>query len=210
MLLLVSDVDQGDGDLGVLPQFPASVSVPNCQIQVDFKSRRRLLDVAGGTGGLSVALTEAIPNLQSTVIDLQEVTPTTRRYVEEAGASERVTVKSGNVVAGPIEGSYDVAVVSSFMPVISKDEARQVLINLGPAIEPGGVVYLTDGGTIDDSRFSPASVAQSSLFFINAFDNGSPKTESERRLWLEEAGFENIQRLPFPDGGTIMVAYKRG
>ncbi len=38
--------------------------------------------------------------------------------------------------------------------------------------------------------------------------DGGPKTESDRRRWLEEAGFENIQRVPFPEGGSIIVAQK--
>ena len=51
-----------------------------------------------------------------------------------------------------------------------------------------------------------SEIVQSSLFFINAFDNGCPKTESERRIWLEEAGFQDIKRLPFPEGGSIIIA----
>ena len=176
----------------------------------DFTKHRRLLDVAGGTGGLAAALTTACPELHATVIDLPEVTPTTQRYVDEAGAGDRVTVLAGNVVSGPIVGTYDVAVVSNFLPVLSREDARQVLVNLGRVIEPGGVIYLADQGTIDDTRFSPAGIAQSSLFFINAFDNGCPKTESERRAWLEEAGFQEIKRLPFPEGGSIMVAEMPG
>ena len=176
----------------------------------DFTQHRRLLDVAGGTGGLAVALTTACPNLYATVIDLPEVIPTTQGYIDEAGAGDRVTVLAGNVVTGPIEGTYDVAVVSNFLPVLSREEARQTLVNLGRVIEPGGVIYVTDRGTLDDSRFSPADIAQSSLFFINAFDNGCPKTESERRAWLEEAGFQEIKRLPFPEGGSIMVAEMPG
>jgi len=174
----------------------------------DFTRHRRLLDVAGGTGGLAIALTSACPDLHATVIDLPEVIPTTRRYVDEAGVADRVTVLAGNVVTGQIVGTYDVAVVSNFLPVLSREDARHALVNLGLVVEPGGVLYLTDRGTIDDSRISPEEIVQSSLFFINAFDNGCPKTESERRTWLEEAGFKDIKRMPFPEGGTIMVAEK--
>ena len=115
---------------------------------------------------------------------------------------------SADVVAGPLEGSYDVAVVSAFLPVISSESAKRALINVGAVMEPGGAIYLADGGTVDDSKTSPPDIALNSLFFINAFDEGGPKTESDRRRWLEEAGFEDVQRLPFPEGGSIMVARK--
>ena len=180
----------------------------NLAARFDFSDRRRLLDVAGGTGGLSVALTAACPNLSATVVDLPSVTPTTRRYVDAAGAGDRVKVVSADVVAGPLEGSYDVAVVSAFLPVISSESAKRALINVGAVMEPGGAIYLADGGTVDDSKTSPPDIALNSLFFINAFDEGGPKTESDRRRWLEEAGFEDVQRLPFPEGGSIMVARK--
>ena len=113
------------------------------------------------------------------------------------------------MVTGPLEGSYDVAVVGSFLPVISEEGARRALLNVGAVMEPGGDIYVQDGGTVDDSKTSPPAVALNSLFFINAFDEGGPKTEGDRRRWLEEAGFEGVQRLPFPEGGSIMVARKR-
>ena len=43
----------------------------------DFSSYRTLLDVGGGSGGLSIALTEAHPNLKATVVELARVTPVT-------------------------------------------------------------------------------------------------------------------------------------
>ena len=115
---------------------------------------------------------------------------------------------AGNIVEEQIVGTYDAAVVSNFLPVLSKEDARRALVNLGLVVEPGGVIYVTDQGTIDDSRIAPEGIVQNSLVFINAFDHGCPKTESERRTWLEEAGFQNIMRMPFPEGGTIMVAEK--
>lgn len=180
----------------------------NLATRFDFSDRRRLLDVAGGTGGLSVALIGACPDLMATIVDLPSVTPTTHKYVDAAGAGDRVKVISADVVAGPIQGTYDVAVVSRFLPVISGESARLALINIGAVMEPGGVIYVADVGTVDDAKTSPPAVAQSSLFFINAFDEGGPKTEGERRQWLEEAGFEDIDRVPFPEGGSIMVARK--
>ncbi|MCH8062402.1 MAG: methyltransferase domain-containing protein [Chloroflexi bacterium] len=176
----------------------------------DFSDRRRLLDVAGGTGGLAIALTAAYPNLSATVVDLPSVTPTTQRYVDAADAGGRVKIVSADVIAGPLEGSYDVAVVGAFLPVISVADARRALMNVGAVMEPGGDIYISDTGTVDDYKTSPPEIALSSLYFVNAFDEGGPKTESDRRRWLEEAGFENIQRLPFPEGGSIMVARKSG
>ena len=64
--------------------------------QYDFSSGRRLLDVAGGTGG--VAIVQACPHLRATVVDLPSVTPFTQRLVEEAGVADRVELVSADVV----------------------------------------------------------------------------------------------------------------
>jgi hypothetical protein len=70
----------------------------------DFSSSRTLLDVGGGSGGLAIALTEACPHLQATVVDLPTVTPITQRFVAEAGAAARVQVLAADVVQGPLTG----------------------------------------------------------------------------------------------------------
>lgn len=47
-----------------------------------------------------------------------------------------------------------------------------------------------------------------SLFFLNVFDNGGPRTESEMRSWLTAAGFKNIERFPRDSWSGLMVAEK--
>lgn len=37
----------------------------------DFAGRRQLADVGGGSGGLAIAMTEAVPDLHATVVDLR-------------------------------------------------------------------------------------------------------------------------------------------
>ncbi len=64
----------------------------------DFSPYRSLLDVGGGTGGLSIALTEAFPHLKATVADLPTVTDITRRYVSNAKAANRIEVVDCDIV----------------------------------------------------------------------------------------------------------------
>ncbi|MCH8989890.1 MAG: methyltransferase domain-containing protein [Chloroflexi bacterium] len=176
--------------------------------EYDFSSSRRLIDVAGGTGGVAIAIAQACPHLRATVVDLPTVTPITQRLVEEAGVADRVDVVAADVVNGTLEGSFDVAIVSKFIPVISRDDARRALKNVAQAMEPGGTIYLDDIGTLDDSRLSPSVPLLQNLWFINVFDQGQARTEQERRAWLADAGFENIVRKTFPNGDSTIVARK--
>jgi len=94
--------------------------------EYDFSSCRRLIDVAGGTGGVAIAIAQACPQLRATVVDLPTVTPITQRLVLDAGVSDRVEVLAVDVVNGTLKGSFDVAVMSAFIPVISRDNAQRI------------------------------------------------------------------------------------
>ena len=84
----------------------------------DFSSYRTLLDVGGGSGGLAIAVTDAIPNIQATIVELSTVTPVTQHFIDAAGAGERIKVISADVVHDPLPGSYDAAVMTAFLQVL--------------------------------------------------------------------------------------------
>jgi SAM-dependent methyltransferase len=176
----------------------------------DFSSYRNLLDVAGGSGALSVAVTEACPGLRATVIDLPSVTPITQRLVAEAGAADRVQVVAADVVNGPLTGSYDVAVMRAFIQILSPDDARRALRNVGQVVRPGGMLYI-DGSIMDDSRVTPPEMVVFNLNMLNTYDEGAVYTEQEYRGWLAEAGFtEDFERLLLPTQRSIIRARKPG
>ena len=173
----------------------------------DFSPYRSLVDVAGGSGGLAIAITEARANIQATVVDLPSTVPLTRQYVEAAGASQRVEVKAGNVVEAPFSGSYDVAVLRSFIQVLSVDHAKRALRQVSHSMEPGGTLFIL-GTILDDSRLGPSYAVSSNLHYLNIYDEGRAYTEGEYRAWLEEAGFVVLERVVIPDGTSIIKARK--
>ena len=162
----------------------------------DFSSFRTLLDVGGGSGGLAIAMTEAYPDLQATVVDLPSVTPITQRIVAEVGAADRVQVMTADVVREPLSGSFDVAVLKALINVLSPEQAGQVLHNVSQVIKPGGAIYIVGGLALDNSRLSPPDLVTFNILMINLYEGGQLYTEKEHKDWLTEAGFEDIQRGP--------------
>ena len=175
--------------------------------RLDFSSLRHLLDVGGGSGGLSLAIAKVCPELRVTVIDLPSVTPVTQRILEEEGMVERSNVISGDVVRGPLTGVYDGAVLRAFLQVLSPDEARHTLDNLIRVLEPGSPIYIL-GQVLDDSRLSPSETVAFNLVFINVYDEGRAYTEHEYRGWLTQAGFTGIERVLLPGGESLISARK--
>ena len=177
--------------------------------RVDFSGRRKLLDAAGGSGGVGIGLCQAFPELTATIADLAPVAPITRRFVGEAGLAERVTVEAVDLTENPPPGTYDAAVMRNLIQVLSAEDAANVLENIGKVIEPGGVLCIL-GWVTDDSRTAPFNAVCHNLVFINFYDHGQAYTEGEHRAWLEAAGFTDIERQSMPgDYGLITARNSR-
>ncbi len=183
-------------------------SANNLLARYDFSSHRHLADVGGGSGGLAITIAKACPGLKATVIDQPNVIPFTQKFIEEAGANEEIEALAADAVEGTPSGSYDVAVLSALLPVLSPQHARLVVLNVGKVVKPNGMIYIVDGGILDDSRLSPEEALANNLGFINQFDNGEAHTEGERRAWLTEAGFQDIERVLVPNDTGIMTGRK--
>jgi SAM-dependent methyltransferase len=173
----------------------------------DFSASRTLADVGGGSGGMALALTDAYPHLRATVIDLPTVTPIARRFLAEAGATDRIQVVAADVVNTPLPGTYDVAVVRALLQVLSPEDALRALTHIGAALHPGGRLYIV-GSILDDGRLSPWGAVGFNLVALNEFDSGRAYTEGEYRAWLTAAGLAEIARVVIAEGASIMTARK--
>jgi SAM-dependent methyltransferase len=177
----------------------------------DFSAHRRLLDVGGGSGGLSVALTAACPGLRATVVDLPQVARIARRLVVEEGAAERVEVREADLLGAPPSGGpYDVAVARAFVQVLDADAAARALANVGSAVRAGGELYIV-GNVLEDDRLAPRPAVLFNLVLLNFYDRGEAYTASEHRAWLRDAGFEDVQVdwNTMPAGNSVVRARKR-
>jgi SAM-dependent methyltransferase len=161
--------------------------------RLDFSKFNRLVDVGGGSGGVSVAMAEAWPHLLVTLADLPGTIAVAERYISEAGLRPRIQLRPTDIVGEKLEGIYDVAIMRGLIPVLSPDQTRAALKNVHQALEPGSSLYVV-GWILDDTRSTPLSYATYNLLFVNDYDNALIHTESEHRLWLTEAGFADVSR----------------
>ena len=173
----------------------------------DLSEYRTMADVAGGSGALSMAVTEVLPNLKATVIDQPNIADATARFVKEAGVESRIDVAPADVVNGPLAGSYDLVVMRSFIQVLNAEDARKALKNVAGIVKPGGDLLIL-GRVLDDSRVSPADVVTFNMYFMNIYDGGQAYTEAEHSGWLAEAGFEDFSRQVIPNGRGLISARK--
>lgn len=175
--------------------------------QHDFTKHHTLLDVGGGSGGMAIGVLGIHTHMTATVIDLPTVIPITTDFVGESDVSDRIQVKTVDILNEEIGGTYDVATLRAFIQVLGVEQSKHALKEVSKALKPGGEIFIL-GSVLDDSRISPAATVAFNLLFLNVYDEGQAYTEQEYRTWLGEAGFENITRKVLADGSSIIHGLK--
>ena len=177
--------------------------------RIDFARFKRLLDAGGGTGGLSIGICEACPNIEATVVDLPAVAAISDQFITEAGLSDRITTMGIDLIDTTPEGSYNVAVLRALIQIMTPEHAKKVLKNISHVVEPGGYIYII-GCILDNTRLSPTASIAFSLVFLNVYDDGGVYTEKQHHDWLLEAGFTDvsIEHNVMSDGLGIVSARK--
>jgi predicted O-methyltransferase YrrM len=157
----------------------------------DLSGGRNVLDAGGGSGGVTIGLCGACPDLTVTVADLPQVTPVTRKFLKEAGLGERVSTLDVDLVRQPPEGLYDVALIRNLIQVLSLKDAESAVRNVAQSLVSGGKLVVI-GGMLDDSRLSPVDLVGSNLICLSIYDDGLIYTEGEYRDLLGKAGLTEI------------------
>lgn len=177
---------------------------------VDLSGRRRLADVGGGPGTYSALLTERFAGLEAEVLDLPGVVAIARGIVASMGAAERVTCTAFDYYRDPLPGRYDAALISGVLHREQPDGVRRILQKTAEALEPGGVLYISDV-MLDDDRAGPVFAAMFALNMRVMAHDGRCHSVAEQTAWLRDAGCEVVAttRLPAPINYTVIRAEKR-
>ena len=126
---------------------------------------------------MAIGACEACPGLRATVLDPGRVVPIAQRFISEAGLTERITATFCDLTAQSSELTYDVAVLRSFIQVLSPEQAARAIRNIGRSMPPGGEIYIL-GYVLDDTRSSPWEAAAYDVAFINIYPS------SRYRKWI--------------------------
>ena len=178
---------------------------------IDVKGRRRLLDVGGGPGTYSVCMVEQTPGLTATVLDVPGVLDVTRELVDASGYADRVTLMPGDYLKTPFGSGYDLALLSGMMHRETPDSCRLLLRKAHAALDPGGLVIVSDVFFDDDSKTTPPFAVYFALNMMLTSAEGSAHARTEMARWMGEVGFVDVQtnELPKPNPHTLVLGTKR-
>ncbi len=173
----------------------------------DFTTFKTLADIGGASGGLAFSLAKANPHLKVMVTDIHAVTPVSRILLDDLGAND-IDVLKWDVLEGPCSISFDVLVLRALIQVLSPEDAKRALINIGNSVNPGGVILIL-GHIMDDSKISPIEEVGWYLLNLHWEDEAGYYTDNDYREMLHKAGFDIIKRDILPNGDGLVIAYKQ-
>jgi hypothetical protein len=174
---------------------------------IDFDSARKMVDLGGGHGLYSIALTGQNENLKAFVFDLPQVTEHTKKYAEKYG-TDQVDVIPGNFFTDEIGTEYDI-VFSSLNPggkvpdlipkIVSALKTGGVFVNRQVPGEDANSLEALNWNmwTFDDTKKSGA---------LYSFDN-SVSLEEYIEI-LKSNGLDVFKELDLTDGSRIIFSRK--
>jgi len=158
----------------------------------DFSRRKKILDLGGGTGAVSIALCRSYPKLEALVFDLPENIEVAKKLVEKEEASNRISLIEGDFKEDNLPDDFDTVLLANFMAVADAEDNKRLLKKLYEKLPARGVCILS-GWIIDDSHLAPQL---SVLFCLEDICWNAPDVERNEKIyteWLEEAGFSEIK-----------------
>lgn len=134
---------------------------------LDLSGRRRVLDVAGGSGIYACALVANHPGLLATVFEQPPVDRLATLRIAELGFSDRVSVASGNMFRDPFPEVCDVHLFSNVLHDWEEPEVADLLRRSHAALPSGGLLVIHDA-FINAEKTGPLAVAEYSALLMHS------------------------------------------
>jgi hypothetical protein len=172
----------------------------------DFSRYATLCDVGGATGLLSSLVAIQHPHMKCTSFDLPAVEPIARKWIEQAGLTDRVNLVSGDFLKDPLPKADIIT-----MGMILHDwnlEKKKHLIKLAYEALPDNGVFVAIENLIDDERRTNAFGLMMSLNMLIEFGDAFDFTGADFWEWCQEAGFKRYEIMHLAGSCSAAIAYK--
>lgn len=173
---------------------------------VGVNGARRMLDLGGGSGAYSIAFAKAAPELHSEIIDMPDVVPIAQTRIADAGLSDRITARGGDMLSVELPSqAYDLVLLSSICHMFSPEENQALFARARAALASKGRIIISDF-IADPDKASPRSAALFALNMLVATLGGATYSEPEYDAWLRDAGFSEVKRIRIPGPINLILA----
>lgn len=167
-----------------------------------------LVDVGGGCGTYTIALCRQYPFLQAHIIELETVLPLARRFVAEAGMSDRVEVSLGNYLTDSFPSDASAVLLSNIIHQESRDAGMSIVRRSYEALRPGGRIIL-NGYFLNEDRTKPPFTTLHNLSAFILWNGGRSYTVDEAKQLLARCGFAEPDVISISGGASTVITARK-
>jgi 2-polyprenyl-3-methyl-5-hydroxy-6-metoxy-1,4-benzoquinol methylase len=172
---------------------------------LDLSSRRKLLDIGGGSGIYACSLVAHFKNLHAAVFEKPPVDKAAQRAITSRGCTDRVQVIAGDMFKEALPAGFDVHLISNVLHDWDVPEVRKILRVSASALAPGGLLVIHDAW-INENKTGPLAVAAYSAMLMHSTE-GKCYSTGEMREFLTELGLTNFTfKETAADRGIVTAA----
>jgi SAM-dependent methyltransferase len=182
---------------------------PRVAAALDLTGRRRLLDLGGGPGTYAIHFCQRQSDMRAVVFDLPGTQPFAEDTIARFGLSDRIRFVSGDYLASPLPGRYDMIWVSHILHAENPANCRRIIRKAVDALDAGGSLIIHDF-FLHDTLDAPLFPTLFALNMLLGTDGGQAYSQAQVEVMLKEAGLQRIERLPLDtsnDSG-LLIGYR--
>ncbi len=170
------------------------------------KDGQTVLDVAGGSGAVCIALATEFPNLKLHLIELPGTLPITRKMISRYEVADRVQLYGMNMFTGEWPASVDVVIFSNIFHDWSDEKCVQLAQKAHAVLSPGGKIVLIEALLRDDQP-GPLWTAHWSMAMA-LFMEGRQFHGNEITAILQQGGFSKVHIQPLQGYYSVIIGEK--
>lgn len=147
-----------------------------------------ILDVACGSGLFSLTSAARLPQAHVTLLDSPEVLDLTKGTIEQLGLADRTAFIAGDAFEVPLDGPYDLIIVSHLFHHFSEERCAVLLARLRDVLAPGGRLVIHEFISGADPAETPFPYLFSVIMLTSTHEGEAYSLDTYERL-LRDAGF---------------------
>ena len=169
--------------------------------------RKHLLDIAGGSGVMAIAAVQSHAGMKATVLDRPAVCELAQPHIAASGLAHRIDTLGKDIFVDPFPAGADTHLYSNVLQNFDSAKGKLLLKKSYDALPRGGLLIIADY-VLDEEGTSPTFPALFNLFALVAMEGGEARSFSEYKAWLDEAGFEGVERAGLLSPTSLVWARK--
>lgn len=167
------------------------------------RNPRRMLDVGGSHGFVSVAFCRRYPGLRSTVLDLPEAIEHAAPLLAREDMGDRVVHRAGDATRDELEAeTYDIVFVGQLIHHFNGEQNRDLVARAAAALRPEGTLVVYDAAPRHEHGDQHGALAN----LYGAVASASKAwSEAEIAGWMTGAGLMPGRPIPLRAGTQWLV-----